>query len=209
MSLISFKSLLVVAVVLLLDLAEIQGHGRLMDPVNRSSLFRIAKFKGKSPANYNDNEIWCGGRGFQEAQGGRCGVCGDKVTDRAPRQNENGGFYGKGVIVRSYKSGERFTAKVELSASHKGYFEFAVCPLDEPGQVETEECFAAHPVKLANGFSRYYVTVAGSHMHVVELQLPAALSCQHCSFRWHYTTGHNPGLKQQETFRNCADISIV
>lgn len=45
---------------LIVGFQEIHGHGKLMDPVNRSSAWR----KGfKTPPNYTDNENSCGGLG--------------------------------------------------------------------------------------------------------------------------------------------------
>ena len=46
-------------VVLLFNLIlQVQSHGRLMEPVSRASAWR----KGfKNPADYNDNEGYCGG----------------------------------------------------------------------------------------------------------------------------------------------------
>lgn len=37
---------------------DTEQHGRLMDPPNRSSLWR---FGYDAPINYNDNELYCGG----------------------------------------------------------------------------------------------------------------------------------------------------
>lgn len=37
---------------------EISGHGMLLEPPNRSSLWR---YNPDAPANYNDNENFCGG----------------------------------------------------------------------------------------------------------------------------------------------------
>lgn len=36
----------------------------------------------------------------------QCGVCGDPVTDTIPRSNEDGGIFSRGIIVRTYKSGQ-------------------------------------------------------------------------------------------------------
>lgn len=36
----------------------VQGHGRLMDPPARNSMWR---FGFPNPVNYNDNELFCGG----------------------------------------------------------------------------------------------------------------------------------------------------
>lgn len=32
--------------------------------------------------------------------GGKCGACGDDYRDKVPRSNENGGYYGTGLIVK-------------------------------------------------------------------------------------------------------------
>lgn len=45
-----------------------------------------------------------------------------------PRPNEHGGKYGQGVVVRKYTPGSDITIRVELTASHMGYFEFRMCP---------------------------------------------------------------------------------
>ncbi|GFT30055.1 chitin-binding type-4 domain-containing protein, partial [Nephila pilipes] len=37
---------------------QIQGHGRLLEPPSRSSMWR---FGYNTPSNYNDNELFCGG----------------------------------------------------------------------------------------------------------------------------------------------------
>jgi len=33
-------------------------------------------------------------------------VCGDPYNETQPRENEDGGIYGLGIIVREYKSGQ-------------------------------------------------------------------------------------------------------
>lgn len=45
-------------VVIVLQLAGVTGHGRLMDPPARNSMWR---FGFANPVNYNDNELFCGG----------------------------------------------------------------------------------------------------------------------------------------------------
>jgi len=37
---------------------NVSGHGRLMDPPARNSMWR---FGFPNPVNYNDNELFCGG----------------------------------------------------------------------------------------------------------------------------------------------------
>ncbi|KAJ9576663.1 hypothetical protein L9F63_025441, partial [Diploptera punctata] len=41
-----------------LRLAGVSGHGRLMNPPARNSMWR---FGFPNPVNYNDNELFCGG----------------------------------------------------------------------------------------------------------------------------------------------------
>ena len=36
--------------------------------------------------------------------------------------------YGRGLIVKQYRSGERIRVTAEITANHKGYFEFRLCP---------------------------------------------------------------------------------
>ncbi|KAF2889323.1 hypothetical protein ILUMI_16850, partial [Ignelater luminosus] len=38
----------------------VSGHGMMLDPPNRSSLWR---YDPTAPINYNDNEVFCGGFG--------------------------------------------------------------------------------------------------------------------------------------------------
>jgi len=39
-----------------------EGHGRLMNPPSRSTIWRFQEFAHLNPvANYNDNELFCGG----------------------------------------------------------------------------------------------------------------------------------------------------
>jgi predicted carbohydrate-binding protein with CBM5 and CBM33 domain len=50
------KSILLLVVLAYLE--EASGHGMMLEPPNRGSLWR---FDWQQPANYNDNEFFCGG----------------------------------------------------------------------------------------------------------------------------------------------------
>lgn len=52
------KGLLLVVVCAFGGFVEVCGHGMMLDPPNRSSLWR---FDGESPINYDDNQNFCGG----------------------------------------------------------------------------------------------------------------------------------------------------
>ena len=54
----------------------------------------------------------------------------DNFNDVRPRDNELNGKYGKtGLITRTYKQGDTFDVKVQLTAHHKGFFEFKICEI--------------------------------------------------------------------------------
>ncbi|XP_030761831.1 uncharacterized protein LOC115886703 isoform X2 [Sitophilus oryzae] len=79
----------------------VRGHGRLMDPPARNSMWR---FGFPNPVNYNDNELYCGGYSVQwEQNGGKCGICGDAYHLEEPRPHEAGGLYAKGIVARHYR----------------------------------------------------------------------------------------------------------
>merc|ERR1712018_117639 len=84
---VDFPKNLVVAVATLSLLPYVWGHGRLMDPPARNSMWRFGYI---NPINYNDNEVFCGGVSHQfEKNGGRCGEGGaargnTEVSGQAP-----------------------------------------------------------------------------------------------------------------------------
>ncbi|XP_076312351.1 uncharacterized protein LOC143225968 [Tachypleus tridentatus] len=154
-----------------------------------------------------------------ERNGGKCGICGDAWNDPQPRKNEAGGVYGKGIIVRKYQSGQEITVKVQLTANHKGFFEFKLCPNNNPRKVATQECLDRYPLALADGSGyKYIVPNNRAETYSVQLRLPSGLTCTQCVFQWTYTAGNNWGTCEdgsqkvgcgpQETFRGCADVTI-
>ncbi|XP_043481784.1 uncharacterized protein LOC122510899 [Leptopilina heterotoma] len=200
---------------LIIKLKRIDGHGSLMDPVNRKSAWR----KGfPTPEEYTDNESFCGGRDVQHIiNGGKCGICGDDYRLPIPRPSENTGEYGLGVIVQIYNSGEVINTVTNLTASHKGAFKFSLCPLETPKQLEEEDCFL--PLKLADGSDQYEIGESPAGIFDVQVKLPDGLTCENCVFRWEYITGNTwgdcNGLSEkndcapQETFRGCSDIAVL
>jgi len=84
---------------------NVEAHGRMMDPPQRSSMWR---FGFNVEPNYNDNSLFCGGFGTQynAVNQGRCGECGDEWSLPRPRLNDEGGIYGTGTIGKVYTEGE-------------------------------------------------------------------------------------------------------
>lgn len=127
---------------LVVAVPQVLGHGRLIEPPSRASAWR---YGFNTPHNYNDHELFCGGFGKQwNANGGKCGVCGDAWDAKVPRAHEYGGTYGQGVVVRNYGVGNTITIRVELTASHMGYFTFTIC---EDYKNTTQECLDKHFLK--------------------------------------------------------------
>ena len=104
----------------------IWGHGRLMDPPGRGTMWR---FQTTNPLlqgytfipNYTDNGNNCGGLTHQVNQGtdnmlfpessGNCGVCGDAYDEAEPRRHEDGGVYGKKIVSAVYAPGQTIKTK--------------------------------------------------------------------------------------------------
>ncbi|KAL5274199.1 hypothetical protein ACFFRR_000770 [Megaselia abdita] len=200
--------------VLLVQFQPIQGHGMVMDPVNRASRWR---FNSSAPQDWTDNEGYCGGISIHHnTNGGKCGLCGDNYADPKPRAHELGGVFGEGVIVASYNAGNTVPIEVKLSANHMGSFHFHLCNIDA-NQIESEDCFDTYPIEFENGSTTYPVS-QGLNLFKINVRLPAGVQCDHCVLRWTYVTGNGWGICEdgkgalgcgpQETFKGCSDIAI-
>lgn len=195
----------------------VDGHGRLVDPPSRSTMWRLGF---KSEPNYNDNQLFCGGFSVQWNQNnGECGICGDNIKD-SPRDNEAPqGKYAKGIIVKKYNVGETIEVKVQITANHKGWFEYRLCQNDDPKAVLTHACFNKTLLSDAEtGETRFTITTSMFNvMH--KLKLPSGMRCRNCVLQWKYNTGNSWGVDAvtkegcigcgpQEQFYGCADIAI-
>ncbi|KAK3094869.1 hypothetical protein FSP39_007325 [Pinctada imbricata] len=207
------KELYVLVVFCLLD--GVTGHGRLLEPPSRSSLWR---FGLSGLYNYNDNSLYCGGFMNQYFKNnGKCGICGDPY--QGPRDNEAGGKYATGFIARHYTAGQVMNVVVEVTVNHYGYFEFKICPNNDVKKAATKECLDKHLLSLTNGTTRYYVTQNIVGKYHITLQLPKDLTCTQCVFQWRWHGGNNwgrdpltgrscLGCGPQEEFYGCADVAI-
>ncbi|GAB6020732.1 hypothetical protein CHUAL_003396 [Chamberlinius hualienensis] len=196
---------------------SVEAHGRLLQPPSRSTMWR---FGFRTPPNYNDHELFCGGLSRLQLNRGRCGICGDPWDIPPPRPNEAGGLYGNGIIVQRYKASQVITAEVELTANHRGFFEFKICPTNNRRINPSQKCFDQNVLRLADRKStRYFVTKRSpNQVHRVRLQLPKGMRCNFCIIQWNYVAGNNwgtcpngevgMGCGPQETFRACSDVSI-
>ncbi|KZS12834.1 Uncharacterized protein APZ42_022080 [Daphnia magna] len=115
------------------------GHGRLRDPPSRSSAWRDGF---KVPPDYNDTEGFCGGYERQWlVNKGKCGVCGDPFDEIIKPHEAPGGAFATGTITRTYTEGQVIPVKIDITALHKGYYEFKLCPNNNVRQDPSQECF--------------------------------------------------------------------
>ncbi|XP_029710470.1 uncharacterized protein LOC115255700 [Aedes albopictus] len=196
------------------------GHGRLMEPPARNAMWR---FGFPNSVNYNDNELFCGGYAIQwELNQGQCGVCGDAYHLRSPRPHEAGGEFGKGIVTRRYFAGQEIDVEIELTANHMGRFELFLCPNNNPYYEATQDCFDRYPLYLSGTSEvRYTIPPESGKKEIFRyrVKLPRRVTCTQCVLQWTYYTGNmwgrcdngteGVGCGKPETFRNCADISIV
>lgn len=196
---------------------NVAGHGRLMKPVSRASMWREGF---DNPADYNDNQGFCGGFTHQWHQmDGKCGICGDPY-DANPKEHEApGGRFANGIIVADYNPGDVIDVTVQVTANHRGSFTFKLCANNNPGQDPTQECFDNTVLKVVPGMTDEYTLPSYMpQMFDLQLQLPDGLECTQCILQWTYNTANSWGTCEdgsgavgcgpQETFRACSDISI-
>jgi len=193
----------------------VNGHGRLIRPTSRSSVWRFPEYQSQNPIpNYTDNQLFCGGVHQANNPGRNCGVCGDLLAQRVPRENEIDGYYYRGIITGNYTTGQIIEVEVEITAAHMGFMEWRLC--DNPS-TETKSCFDQNLLLRAdNKGSRVPVSSVGTYR--AALRLPDGVRCNHCIIQWNYRAGNNwgqckdgtgrLGCGPQETFRGCADVSI-
>ncbi|XP_046558802.1 uncharacterized protein LOC124267855 [Haliotis rubra] len=200
---------------LLLLPSMVEGHGRLLEPPSRASMWRLGF---NTPPNYDDNQLFCGGYQRQwERNNGKCGVCGDPWD--GIRENEAGGKYANGIIVRKYNQGETIRIDIDLTANHKGYFEFRLCPNNDPSTPITQQCLDRHLLKHPEGSTRFFVTTSRVGKYNMEVILPAEVTCSQCVLQWKYNAGNSWGCETsghccvgcgpQEQFYGCADVAIL
>ncbi|KAL1506765.1 hypothetical protein ABEB36_006068 [Hypothenemus hampei] len=209
------EQLLIMVICDIVKNKEVNGHGYMISPPNRASLWRIDPLQ---PINFNDNEYFCGGTHVQYYKNyGKCGPCGDNWRDPVPRSNENGGTYGNSKIVANYTTESVITVVSRITANHLGSLYFHLCELKNFSEPETEDCFQL--LRLADGEISFQITSSLINDIYTRVQLPKNVVCERCVLRWHYRTGNSWGLCEdgtggmgcgnQEIFRSCADISIL
>lgn len=203
------------------ETGSIQCHGRIRSPPSRSSCWRSGY---DCNPNYSDNQVWCGGRETQIRNGGKCGVCGDDWSAR-PRDHETpDGQYANPLFVTGfYEPGRDIDVWIEVTAPHRGWFEFKLCPATPVGGEEekvevTQECLDRQPLIVDGAGYRWELGEKGAGNYTMKVSLPPDVTCDRCLLQWTWTTSNfnakcpdgewRLGCGPQETFRQCSDISV-
>ena len=87
-------------------------------------------------------EGFCGGYNYQfKIADGKCGICGDPWFAE-PREHEApNGTFATGTITAGYSQGQTIDVQIEITANHKGLFEFRLCPNKESIDDPSQDCF--------------------------------------------------------------------
>ncbi|KAK6184668.1 hypothetical protein SNE40_007097 [Patella caerulea] len=218
-----------IALTFVLFAVRVKGHGRLIDPPSRASMWRYGFDLPQS--DYDDNQGYCGGQQqLWNRFKGVCGVCGD-ARSPIPRAHERGGKYYAGTVVKTYQEGDSIEVTTQITANHRGWYEFRLCAYDNPRGEDLEhdtngnfvevshECLNKHLLQVEDGGTRWYLPAPYKvGLYTVRVKLPEGLSCHNCLFQWKWNVanswGSDPGGEscigcgEQEQFYACSDISI-
>lgn len=72
---------------------------------------------------------------------GKCGICGDAYDELIKPHEAPGGVFATGTITRSYSEGQIIPVTIDITALHKGYYEFKICPNNNVKKDPSQECF--------------------------------------------------------------------
>ena len=141
-------------------------------------------------------------------------MCGDHYQAKTPRYVHPRYKEKYRVITTTYREGQTFTAKVKITASYRGFFEFRVGKLVAAPMTNMK---LTHLLELENGGTRWKLG-PGTRVFTVRLKLPRGLVYDHCVMQWWWKDGNSWGCDEnvcgianglQEAFVNCADIRIL
>ena len=82
--------------------------------------------------------------------------------------------------------------EVEITAHHKGWFEFRLCPHNNPLTAITHSCLDQNLLEISGepGGTRYMLPEGSkAGLYVINLHLPPNVSCSQCVLQWKYHAG--------------------
>ena len=155
-----------------------------------------------------------------QVNGGKCGICGDPYDAKIKDHEAPDGKFANGIIVREFQSGDIMDVIVEITANHKGYLVFKLCPNDNVLLDPLQDCFDKLPLEVYPSHEQKYDLPDDlEREYQLKLKLPDGLTCNQCILQWTYVTGNSWGVGEdgigctgcgpQENFRACSDIRIT
>ncbi|KAK3713147.1 hypothetical protein QZH41_010059 [Actinostola sp. cb2023] len=192
------------------------GHGYILDPAARNACWQYGFDScGKE---WTMDEKNCGAFSTQwDKNGGKCGVCGDAYHLKIQKYVYPGS-HATGTITKTYYEGQEIELNLMITVIHKGWSEFRVGDIGAPPITQDK---LRYLLRLSEtGGTRWYHNkyVKGKGLYKIKLHLPSGLTCKNCVLQWWWKTGNSWGCDDegcglghgpQETFVNCADISIL
>lgn len=129
-----------------------------------------------------------------ENQQGKCGVCGDPF--QGPLDNvPPGGKYAAGIISRDFDEGDIIISKVQVTADHRGYFEFKLCANNDVSRPVEQDCLDKTVLRILNATAeeptKYYTHWEDWKTYELHLKLPYGVFGSQCVLQWRYHTGNN------------------
>lgn len=130
------------------------------------------------------------------------------------------------MASQSKNSLSQFSQEIEivvnLTANHFGRFEIFLCPNNKPRYEATQDCFDKYPLMVSGSQSVKFEISHDTEKKqdfIYTVRLPRGVTCTQCVIQWTYYTGNmwgtcdngteGLGCGRPETFRNCADVSII
>lgn len=190
--------------------ACVNGHGRMIFPINRASAWR--ERRPGFPKNIADTQ-WCGvkkdGVLLENERNVTCGIAGPIYNGKIQGASkvflpefgkafdlysfEYGSEMYRGTIVETFKSGQVVDAKVRVGGNHPGWIEFRLCEAPEDAD-PTMECFENNKLHFTvDNSTRVELNSVDiiDFVHTYPVKLPEGLTCEHCVFQmywWSRTT---------------------
>jgi len=190
-----------------LALPMAMGHGYLKEPASRNVV--------ASSRSWPDVRETCphclNGGGSKAVDGG--GLCGD--PQQASMHDEP--YMVPTDVQHTYTPGDVAVFTVQITAHHKGHFEFRICDrgLDEATlgtRQEGQDCLNewvlervapisscspndsnpdCQPLDPAHPERWYLPPPSYSMLYNMRYQIPSGLGCQHCTLQWYYSSGNS------------------
>ena len=213
--------LLLILLVLTAVAVAVNGHGRMMFPISRSSIWRQVPNNPLYP-RYEEDAVWCeltlNRKAIENDRNATCGIAGTIYNGKIRGSStmyfekklrdvysyEFGSERYVGTIVETFKKGAVINPKILNIVMHGGWVEFRVCPAPVNGD-PTMECFELEQNKLkfiADGKTRAQLRSVEpvNSTYTYSVKLPDNLTCEHCVLQWYWIGSGNSPIEGQKYY---------